>query len=262
MDPLSAVVITQNEEANIYHCLTSLQPVADEILVIDSNSSDRTVELCKELGAKVISQNWMGYGPTKNFGNKNARHDWILSLDADEELNPELQKAIMEAKKELKGVYSFKRLNNYCKRWVRHCGWYPDIKERIFNRNESFWNEKLIHEKLISPPKTNKQLLKGDCLHYSYATEGDLLIKTEKYARLAAEEMLKKKQFIFPGVVLLKSLFRFFKGYILQVGFLDGKAGWEICRMNAHGVFLKYKYFGELKKTEANRVQKKITYNI
>ena len=139
---ISAVIISHNEERNIRRCLESVQSVADEIVVVDSLSEDKTEEICNEFNVKFVKQQWLGYSEQKNLANNLATNDWILSIDADEELSEELKKSILELKNNNisdDNVFSMNRLTNYCGHWIRHCGWYPDRKIRIWNRNVGMW---------------------------------------------------------------------------------------------------------------------------
>ena len=166
---ISAVIITKNEERNIRRCLESVKDVVDEIVVVDSLSTDATEEICRGYNVKFVKQQWLGYSDQKNYANGLASNDWILSIDADEQLSEELKTSINEIKKNdisEDKVFSMNRLTNYCGKWIRHCGWYPDKKIRIWNRNVGSWSGE-IHETIVFSAKTNEILLEGDLLHYS-----------------------------------------------------------------------------------------------
>ncbi|MFL5764581.1 MAG: glycosyltransferase family 2 protein [Bacteroidia bacterium] len=240
MPQLSVVIITFNEEKNIGRCLESIQQIADDIVVVDSFSTDQTEAICKKFDVNFIQRKWDGYSATKNFANAQAKYDWVLSLDADEAPSEELKRSILEAKKgaDLK-TFKFHRLTNYCGSWIRHCGWYPDTKIRIFDRRITKW-EGHIHEKLVIESKEPAILLKGDLLHYSYYSYEQHLAQTEKFSTLAAEDMFKRGK----KASLLKLWFspavKFLSDYFLKLGFLDGAAGFRICRVSARHSYLKY----------------------
>lgn len=187
---LSAVIITLNEEKNIARCIRSVIGIADEILVVDSFSTDKTKEICIGLGVKFVQQSWLGYVEQKNYANNLAEFDWILSIDADEALSEELCNSIKKIKDKLNEntVYSMNRLTNYCGKWIHHCEWYPDTKIRIFNRKHVCWTGKLIHETLKIPEKFSVNFLKGDLLHFSYYTREDHYRQIDKFTSLTAME--------------------------------------------------------------------------
>ena len=168
MIQLSAVIITFNEERNIGRCIDSLQGIADEIVVIDSFSTDKTKEICLSKNVKFIEHQWEGYTNTKNFANQNAKHPYIFSIDADEAPDKTLFNSILQAKKEgFKGVYSMNLLTNYCGTWIKHSGWYPEKKNRIFPKS-TLWSGEFVHEKLIFQKGVKNTLLPGLLLHFSY----------------------------------------------------------------------------------------------
>lgn len=165
---ISAVVITYNEEDKIGRCLDSLRDVADEIIVIDSLSTDRTVEICKSKCATVISQEFLGYIEQKNFALDKSNFDYVLSVDADEVLSPELIKSIIDIKSNFNSdAYEFNRLTNYCGKWIKHGGWYPDVKTRIWNKNDGRWGGTNPHDEVILENGKKVKKLQGDLLHYS-----------------------------------------------------------------------------------------------
>ncbi len=240
MAKLTAVIITYNEEKNIGRCLVSLKKICDEIIVMDSFSTDNTEEICKREGAIFYQNKWLGYAGSKNLANEKASNDWVLSIDADESVNPELAISILKIKGELdKCFYSFNRLTNYCGTWIKYSGWYPDTKIRIFNRQRAYW-EGIIHEKLIFDDRIPVHNLKGDLFHYSYYTREDHEKQIEKFSTLAAEELKAKgkktnllKQFFMPAS-------KFIETYIFKKAFLDGIAGYKISIMTAKATKLKH----------------------
>ena len=240
MTKLSVVIITYNEEKNIGRCLESVKSIADEIVVVDSFSEDATAEICATHNTIFVQKIWKGYSETKNIGNSIATNDWILSLDADEALNEELQNSILKLKNQGKmQTAQFNRLTNYCGKWIKYGSWYPDTKIRIFNRAEAKW-EGEIHEKLIFNTSNIPLHLKGDCLHYSYYTLSDHYNQVEKYTTLAAQDLFKKgyKPTFFH--IYLSPIFKFIKDYILQMGFLNGNEGYTIAHISSYAVRLKY----------------------
>lgn len=240
MPKISAVIITKNEAANIARALHSIKEIVDEVLIIDGYSTDDTFEIASRLGAKVIQKKWEGYSQNKNYGNQLAKNDWILSIDADEELSPALVKALQEITLVPSNVYSFNRLNNYCGQWIKHSGWHPDWNIRLFNRKVTSWEGDFVHEKLAIPPNITVVCLKGLLYHYSYQNSTDHWHRIEKYAELSAQQLFqdgKKSTFIkrwFAPVA------RFLRTLFIKQGFLDGRAGWTISVRNAYLVYRKY----------------------
>ncbi len=244
---ISVVVITYNEEKNILRCLQSVQDIADEIIVIDSGSTDKTKEIVLKTGAKFIHQNFLGYVEQKNFANQSASNNIILSLDADEELSETLKNSILKVKENwVYDGYEFNRLTNYCGHWVKHSGWYPDRKIRLFDRNKSKWIGEMIHEELSLINPKNKIRLNGDLLHYSYYTEQDHINQIQNFTDIQAKIIYKSgnKPNLFHFYI--KPAFKFFRDYILKTGFLDGKYGLRIAKHSAEAVFIKYKKAEEL----------------
>lgn len=245
MTPITAVVITLNEEKNIGRCLDSLTDVAAEVLVIDSGSHDKTCQIAEGKGARVIARPWKGYGDQKNFGNSKATHTYILSLDADEALSDELRSSIVATREAgLDGVYGFARLANYCGQWIRHGGWYPNRKIRLFPAAIANWTDDPVHEALSFHGDPRVTWLKGDLHHYSYYTVQEHRDRAETYARLGAEKMQRAGQ----SGLWWRSRFgprlRFFKMFFWKLGFLDGAAGYRIAQITAHEVRLKYRLTG------------------
>ena len=196
-----------------------------EIIVLDSDSTDGTQEIAEQYGVKVIPTEWQGYAKTKNYGNSLCTHDWILSIDADEVLSSELIESIYQLTLEENTVYTLDRIANFCGKWIRHSGWYPDWKPRLFNRKHVFWEGDFVHETLQIPSEFRVQRLYGKLYHYSYKDLDDHLERTKKYARLAAEAMQAEGKKIHPLKRLLGPAVRFIRTFIIKRGFLDGKAG-------------------------------------
>lgn len=239
---LTSTIITFNEERNIGRCIDALLSVSDEIIVLDSFSSDRTVEICKERGVKVVQRKWEGYAASKNYLNSLSSHEYIFSVDADEAPDDVLQKEIIRIKKEgLKGTYSVNRLTNYCGKWIRHSGWFPDVKTRIFPKSISSWEGAFVHEELIIEGSPTPKMLDGQLLHYSYYSKKEHRERADKYSALTAQKMFKKGKRVGPVRPYLSALGRFFAMYIVKRGFLDGKAGFTIARISAQSNIFKYK---------------------
>ncbi len=250
MHELSAVVITYNEAENIEACVSALCRVAQEVLVVDSQSTDQTQEIARKAGAKVLETEWQGYSKTKNFANQQASFDWILSIDADEVLSEELILSLLNLVPDPKKVYALDRLTNYCGQWIRHSGWYPEWKIRLFNRKISHWEGAFVHEKLQHQKAVTTERLHGKLFHYSYKTSEDHLQRIRKYARLSAMELQAKgkksnflKRWISPSIRFLKTL-------LFKKAFLDGKNGWIISKRNAYLVHLKYTILSDLNRKQ------------
>ena len=246
---LSVVIITHNEERNIERCLESLSGIASEVIVVDSGSTDGTESICRQYGARFVHHDWEGFSCQKNFAETLATGDWILSLDADEQVGEVLFDSIIEllGKGPHEGeVYSMNRLTNFCGHWIRHCGWYPDTKVRLWQRGTARW-EGDVHEQLVFSKPVKTLQLKGDLLHYSYYTLDELATRQAHYYLLAAQEAYAKGRRCRRGALLWKPLWRFLRDYLFRGGFLDGEAGYTVCRMNAHYTFMKYATLRELK---------------
>jgi glycosyltransferase involved in cell wall biosynthesis len=232
-DIFSVVIIARNEEKHISACIEAAQQVTHDIVLVDSGSKDRTIELASQAGARVFPYEWKGYGANKNYGNQQALNDWIISIDGDEIISPQLIKSINRLKPVNGHVYKLNSLVNYAGTWIKHSGWYPRWKHRIFNKKECRWNDALVHEDL--EPLNDKVIhaLQGDLLHYSYSSYEEHKIKVLDYAELQALQWVKNNK----SPSLLKKLFgpyfNFLKTYVLQLGFLDGQAGFHIAKMNA-----------------------------
>lgn len=253
MHTLSVVIITLNEERNIKRCLDSVVLVADEIIVVDSFSSDATETVCGQYqNLHFIKHEWEGYVKQKNFANSLATCDLILSIDADEALSEELAQSIQTIKGQsvANKAYSMNRLMNYCGTWIKHGGWYPDVKVRIFGRGRAEWIGKKVHETLSLAQNTEIEHLKGDLLHYSFYTPEEHRYQTEKYAVLSAEEMFEREKCPSVFSAYFHAGWKFLRDYIFKAGFLDGCKSWSICKTNAYGVWFKYKKARELCKNK------------
>ena len=254
MNALSAVIITLNEERNIGRCIQSLQGIADEIIVVDSFSNDATESICKSFGVKFVKHQWEGYVKQKQFANALASNDLIFSIDADEAVSPELAQSILKIKElnATKKVFSMNRLMNYCGKWIRHGGWYPEYKIRIFDRRFVGWTGGQVHETLSIPDDFETVRINGDLYHYSFYSEDEFRRQTEKFAHMSAEDAIAKgkKGTVFEAY--FHCFWRFVRDYVFKAGFLDGKTGFRIGLINAKSVFLKRKLIARHNKAKRN----------
>ncbi|MEM7372247.1 MAG: glycosyltransferase family 2 protein [Bacteroidota bacterium] len=237
---ISVVIITRNEEANIKACLESVQTVADEIVVVDAGSTDRTEEICRGFDVRFVTKDWINYSANKNFANELATHPYILSLDADERLSAELRTSILDKKDSLSGVFEFSRQSFYCGKWIRRCGWYPDYKVRLFPKDGSQWVGEFVHERLHYREDASLQRLAGDLIHYTNYSLDDHLERIDRYSSLHAQSMLEKGKRASWYKLLFSPLYRFLKMYVLQQGFREGYLGFQLSIVSAFAVFLRY----------------------
>jgi len=247
---VSAVIITLNEEINIARALRSVA-WADEVLVIDSGSTDRTVEIAESIGARVIHRDWSGFSDQKQFGTDEAQHDWVVSLDADEEVSPELRSEIASIGDLTKYAgFRIPRLSFYMGRAIRHSGWYPDLQLRLFDRRQARWNGAVIHESVSATGPVGR--LRSDIHHFSVenAAHHHRMIG-ERYAPLAAKQMFDAGRRTGPLRIAFAGPAAFIRSYILKLGFLDGLAGFVIARFAAHHAFLKHLMLHEIQKLGA-----------
>ena len=248
MTPLSVVIITYNEEKNIGRCLDSVRDVADDIVVLDSFSTDRTREICESKGARFIQHKFDGHIEQKNRAITFAQYPHVLSLDADEALSGELIRSILEVKKNWKhDGYYMNRLTNYCGKWIYHCGWYPDRKLRLWDSRKGRWGGVNPHDKYeMNEGDKATGGLKGDILHYSYYTLDDHYRQVNYFSEIAAKAYFKEGKRAGAVKRYLSPAGRFISNYILNLGFLDGSAGFTISRISAYATYLKYKKLKEL----------------
>jgi glycosyltransferase involved in cell wall biosynthesis len=236
---ISATIITFNEQDNLPRALGSLG-CCDEIVVVDSGSTDRTVELARGFGARVVERAWPGYANQKNFAAAQASHDWILALDADEALSEELQTELRALQQQGArfDAYSCPRLAQYRGRWIRHSGWYPDRKVRLYDRRKARWVGDYVHESVRVEGSLGA--LQGDLLHYTCATFSRHIDSVNRYTTLAAQEMTARGRGVSLARLLAAPPWAFARSYLLQRGFLDGRDGFLIAAMAAFYVFAKY----------------------
>lgn len=241
--PLSVVIITFNEEKNIRRCIESVLTVADEIIVVDSFSTDKTKDICLEMGVKFIENKFEGHIEQKNFAITQATYPHILSLDADEALNEQLTDSILAIKKHwVSDGYYMNRLTNYCGKWVKHCGWYPDKKLRLWDSRKGKWGGTNPHDKfeMYNGDETTIHI-KGDILHYSYYSLEQHYKQVEYFTEILAKAQYAQGKRASLLKNYLSPVFGFIRNYIFKLGFLDGKVGFTICRISAFATFVKYK---------------------
>ncbi|MGH9448913.1 MAG: glycosyltransferase family 2 protein [Terriglobia bacterium] len=247
MPAISATLITHNEAANIARAIRSLAP-ADEIVLVDSGSTDGTCEIASDLGARVVRHPWEGYARQKNFAASEAKHDWILSLDGDEEFDDVSQRAIERWKSPTPDCagYRFARCARYLGRWIRHSGWYPDYKVRLYHRRRGRWQGEYVHESVKVEGRV--ETMRGTILHYTCDSLEDHRRRIEVYTDLAAAEMAARGAPLNPLRRLTAPSWAFGRAYLLHLGFLDGTPGFWIARMASRYVARKHVKWEDLLK--------------
>lgn len=246
--PISATVITLNEAKNISDCLASLNFV-DEIIVLDSGSSDQTEELCRvHPKVRFYHQKWLGYGKQKNRAAELARHDLILNVDADERVSPQLRRSIEYFDSSSFAAARMARENYFGRRWIRHCGWYPDYSTRLYDRRRCSFSERAVHESLQTAGAV--ATLAGNLVHYTYNGVGDYLERMNRYSTLAAEEYHRAGKTAGLFRMLVTPVATFIKMYLLRRGFLDGRTGLVLSLLYAVYTFCKYAKLSELNAEE------------
>ncbi|MFM7010712.1 MAG: glycosyltransferase family 2 protein [Betaproteobacteria bacterium] len=237
---LSVIIITKNEAAHIADCLASVS-FADEIIVLDSGSTDETVELARNMGAQVHqSADWPGFGPQKNRVLALASQEWVLSIDADERVTPELREEIIETLRApgRKG-YEVLRLSEFCGKPIRHCGWWPDPVLRLFRRDSGRFNDVLVHESVsLNDGKPGR--FKSHLLHYPHPTLDSLMDKVNRYSGEAAKMMFAEGKRAGLPIIMIHSIWTFIRIYFLRLGILDGRHGFVLAVTAASGNFLRY----------------------
>ena len=238
---LSVVIITYNEERNIARCIQSVKKIADDIVVIDSFSTDKTCEIAAQEGARVVQHEFEGHIQQKNWAITQALYPFILSLDADEYLSPTLEKSIDIIKGSgLSDGYTVNRLNFYCGEPIKTCGWYPDKKLRMWNSAKGRWKGTNPHDRYSMYEGSRIKPLKGDLLHDTYPTRQDFLNQIQKFATISAKHHQNEKLAFLIFKVLFSPLFKFLKNYFYNLGFIEGPTGIYICFNQSREVFLKY----------------------
>ncbi|HBS88418.1 MAG: glycosyl transferase [Bacteroidetes bacterium GWF2_38_335] len=251
MPQISAVIITYNEELNIERCIKSLHGIADDIVVVDSFSTDHTEEICKKLEVRFITHAFEGHIEQKNWAITQARFPHVLSLDADEALSDELRDSILMVKNDWKYEgYRFNRLTNYCGKWIKHTGWYPDKKLRLWDSRKGCWTGENPHDRYELTEGCTQGYLKGDLYHYSYYTIEDHINQVNKFTKIAALAAYKKGKRSNILKILIKPLWKFLYDYFGRAGFADGYYGFIISMISSHATFLKYVKIKELQKNK------------
>jgi glycosyltransferase involved in cell wall biosynthesis len=241
MPTLSVILITRNEEANLRDCLASLGGLAQQVVVVDTASTDGTITIAQEFGATITQPpDWPGFGPQKNRALDLATGDWVLSLDADERLTPALQAEIAGVLEKPGNVtcFAIPRLSWYCGRFIRHSGWNPDYVDRLFQRGTARFSNDLVHERLI--PSGSVVKLKNHMLHYSFMNYSQVLQKIDRYSSASAEQAFAKGRRGSVGKALLHGIWAFIRTYFIRAGFLDGSQGLALAISNAEGSYYRY----------------------
>jgi glycosyltransferase involved in cell wall biosynthesis len=239
---LSVIVITKNEAANIAACLASVA-FADEFIVVDSGSTDDTVSIAAQMGAKVtISEDWLGFGEQKNRALDLATQEWVLSIDADERVTPELAleiKQVMQVGEHV--LFDMPRRTSFCGQWIDHCGWSPDRVTRLFKREAARFNQNLVHESLEAlQPHTQLASLQTALLHFSYPTPNHYWDKLKIYSEAWAVQKYREGKTTSVSRAMASAVVAFARSYIIRLGFLDGALGFVVCQMQAQATFYKY----------------------
>lgn len=245
MASLSVILITKNEADNIRECLESVA-WADEIIVVDSGSTDGTTEIARKMGARVfVHDDWPGFGPQKNRALGYASKEWVFSIDADERVTPELRAEIEQAMRERKADgYYCPRLSQFCGKFARHSGWYPDYVLRLFKRDKGRFSDSLVHENVQLDGGSAK--LRSPLLHYSYLNRADVERKVEHYSTAAAQQMFEKGKRTTLARAVASAGWAFVRTYLIRLGVLDGAAGWQIAVMNMRTTWFKYRKLAAL----------------
>ena len=251
MQKISAVIITFNEEKNIERCINSLKDIVDEIVVVDSFSTDLTEEICKSHHVKFIKHEFEGHIEQKNWAITQASSPYVLSLDADEVLSGTLKRSIINAKINWKyDAYSFNRLTNYCGKWIKHTGWYPDTKLRLWDSRKGSWKGKNPHDRYEMMEGSVIKHLKGDLLHYSYYSIKQHIDQVNKFTCIAANEIVQDGKRTNLIKIISHPIWKFIRDYFIKLGFLDGYYGFVISAISAHATFLKHLKIMEIVKNK------------
>ena len=238
---LSVVIITLNEEKNIGRCLSSVLSIADDIVVVDSFSTDKTKQICIDKKVRFITHKFEGHIEQKTWALTQAKYNHVLSLDADESLTKELQEELLKIKNNWQhDGYSFNRLTNFCGKWIKHCGWYPDKKLRMWDTSKGAWGGDNPHDKFILEKGATTHHINKDLLHYSFYTVDQHLKQIEYFSDISSKAAYEKGKKSNRFKILYKSTFKFFRDYVLKLGFLDGYYGYVVCKNSAYAKKLKY----------------------
>ena len=249
MEKISVAIITKDEERNIRDCLESVK-WADEILVVDNGSTDRTLSICQEYGARIFQEEWKGYSGQKNSAVEKAGNEWVLNLDADERVSPELRQEMQKSLEENRGVdgYWIPRKNFFLGQWIRYCGWYPDLNLRLFRKSRGRFGERAVHERVEVEGKT--ATLTHPLIHKTYQSLSDFFVRMDRYSTLAAQEMHRARRKFRRMDVVFRPPFTFLQMYLLRAGFLEGYLGFVLSVLYSYYSFAKYIKLKELPKSE------------
>jgi glycosyltransferase involved in cell wall biosynthesis len=260
MHSLSVVIITFNEEQNIERCIKSVQAVADEIIVLDSFSTDQTVNIARQSGAIVYQEKFRGYIGQKNLAIQMASHNYVLSLDADEALDKKLAASILKVKNDFYcRAYRMNRCTNYCGHFIRHGLWYPDSKIRLFDRRCARWGGMNPHDKIEVDHHFSIGKLSGDILHYSFTTPDDLVWQNNRLSSISSASLYAAGRRSSWFKMLIRPAWAFINGYIFRLGFLDGFNGFTIAIHTSHQVFMKYSKLFRLQRLKPKRIIQAVT---
>lgn len=250
MIPISVVIITYNEERNIARCLESVKDIADDVVVVDSFSTDATESICKSYGARFVSHRFEGFIEQKNWAITQAKFPHVLSLDADEALDSQLKKSILQVKNNWNvDGYEMNRLTNYCGKWIHHCGWYPDKKLRLWDSRKGKWRGTNPHDKYeLLDAKSKIGFLTGDILHYSYYTIDEHYKQSERFSTIMAKALFEQGKKTSWLKIIFSTLSKFLHSYFIMLGILDGYYGWVICKISAYATYMKYSKLRKLYK--------------
>lgn len=251
MNRLAVTFITKNEERNLPRAIASVKDLADELIVADSGSTDRTLQIATEAGARIFARAWSGFADQRNFAAEQAKCDWILALDADEELSEKLRESVRvwkTADPQFE-AYEFSRCANYLGKWIRHSGWYPDRKTRLYRRGSGRF-EGAAHDSFRASVRVGR--LRGDLLHHAFATTEQHEATVEAYSSAAAQELFAAGKQRTGAALAFAPAWTFFRRVVLQAGFLDGWRGWQIARLSARYTRLKYLKLAQLARGESN----------
>lgn len=256
MIKISATILTLNEERQIEKCLDSLIDIADEIIVVDSGSTDRTVEIAREKGCRVTTRKLDGFGAQRQYATSLTTHSYVLAIDADEVLSPTLRQNLIKLKQgnPTHRGYAFSRLNFYCGYAVRHCGWYPDIQTRLFDKRYANWDLRDVSERVIFRDSVRPEILQGDLLHNRCETPAEYLSTLRSHAELSAARLASTTKNIHPLKPALKAMKSFFGTLIARRGIFDGSVGIAISRHNYKATHHAYTVARRLKKTITNTI--------
>ena len=248
---ISAVIITLNEAHNLARCLASLEGVADEVVVVDSGSTDATEQIARASNARFLQREWAGYSAAKNWANQQAKGPYLLSLDADEELSPELREAILAVKSQLSGAYRFARLTRFGEHWIRHGGWYPDHKVRLFPKGQAEWVGDYLHEQLQVEKGLPVTTLPGDLWHHSFNHLSEYWLRADRYTSLKAQGLYQRGKRFSRLRLWWRPRYVFSKMYWLKSGWRDGFTGYTVARLSA-----TYAWLTEMKLREMQQSKK------